>query len=346
MKHFMNIVIIRWIISLGVILVLAMYLILTFTSPNAHTSSTIKGQSRSVNQSAMALVSPIPPVQLTPNELAIAKLGMQLFLDPNLSSNGRVSCESCHHIFTNGAEDIKVSKGVKGNGVRNSPTVFNIAHNSRFFWDGRASSLESQMDGPVHNPLEMNTNWQKISDYVSSVSDYKDKFSKHFEGKINEANIKASLKSFMVALDTPDAPFDQYLDGNKSALPAAAQNGWKKFQDLGCVICHQGTNVGGNLFQKFGNVNSTGELEKDLGRYNVTGIESDKGVFRVPSLRNVANTAPYFHDGRAQTLESAIVTMARVQLGRDLDATTILELTAFLNALTAPPPPILEELLP
>ncbi len=120
-----------------------------------------------------------------------------------------------------------------------------------------------------------------------------------------------------------------------------AQQGWEKFQSLGCVVCHQGTNIGGNLFQKFGNVSNTTSQERDLGRYNVTGINSDKGVFRVPSLRNVGKTAPYFHDGRAATLEEAIVTMAKVQLGRDIDATTTLEISAFLHALSAPPPPAL-----
>jgi cytochrome c peroxidase len=342
----MNIVVIRWLAALGALITLTTYLFFSFSAPkkpvnNARSETTISLKNRSSQ-----LIQPIPEPTLSSRELNIAKLGMQIFLDPKLSSNNRVSCESCHHIFDNGAENRQVSLGVQGLGARNSPTVFNVSHNSRFFWDGRASSLETQMDGPVHNPLEMNTNWQKITRYVASVPTYKQQFNAQFNGTINESTIKESLISFMTALDTPDSPFDLFLKGNETAISQAAKNGWQQFKILGCIACHQGTNIGGNLFQKFGNLNATDKKESDLGRYNVTGLESDMGVFRVPSLRNVANTAPYFHDGRAETLEAAIVTMAYVQLGRELEPATILELKAFLNALSAPPPPLLEELIP
>ncbi|MCG7586240.1 cytochrome-c peroxidase [Photobacterium sp. OFAV2-7] len=289
-------------------------------------------------------VSPVEkPIIAEPQ---IVKLGFQLFVDTNLSSNRKVSCESCHHLNGNGAEDTKVSVGVAGAGSRNSQTVFNVSLNSRFFWDGRAASLEHQIDGPIHSPLEMNTNWNDVVSYVKKSPIYAEAFKASYNGVVSEQNIKNALVTFMEALLTPDAPFDKYLKGDHDAINQTAQLGWEKFQKLGCVICHQGQNIGGNLFQKLGNVQGDRLLreEHDLGRYNVTGNESDKLVFRVSSLRNVARTPPYFHDGRAETLEEAIVIMAKLQLGQELDAASIIEISAFLSTLTAPNPIILEEL--
>ena len=271
-------------------------------------------------------------------------LGLKLFLDPQLSSNGQVSCESCHHIYDNGAEDIAVSTGVKGVGNRNSPTVFNIGLNTRFFWDGRANSLQEQIDGPIHNPLEMNSNWDDIVVRLSNQASYRTAFDEHYDEGITEDTIKDALVTFMMQLNTPDAPFDKYLQGDAGALSVVATLGWKKFQSLGCIYCHQGRNVGGNLFQKFGSVESVAALNADLGRYEHTQDINDKYVYRVPSLRNVALTAPYFHDGRAASLEQAVLVMAKVQLGKDLEASTVVELIAFLDSLTAPKPQILKEL--
>ncbi|MGF1777697.1 cytochrome-c peroxidase [Vibrio nomapromontoriensis] len=343
----MNSYLAKWIVAVTFLIIFAAWLLHSFNSPlTLHQLEEHEHHSLADKYDAQPtpLISPIEVTQLSPREKQIAKIGFQLFIDPNLSSNGQISCESCHHIFDNGAEKTKVSTGVKGAGTRNSPTVFNIANNTRFFWDGRASSLEHQMDGPVHNPLEMDTNWDNIINYVESVPHYRDQFDIVWGGKINLANIKASLVTFMGSLTTPDAPFDHYLKGNKIAIEPIAEKGWQKFQSLGCIVCHQGTNVGGNLFQKFGNVKETSIQSQDLGRYNITGIEIDKNVFRVPSLRNVANTPPYFHDGRSLTLEDAIITMAKIQLGQELDASTVIEISAFLHSLSAPAPPYLEEL--
>ncbi len=291
------------------------------------------------------LIEPIPPLSLTVEQMPAIQLGKQLFMDPNLSSNQQVSCESCHHIYSDGAEESKVSVGVNGAGARNSPTVFNVAYNTRFFWDGRAASLSEQIDGPLHNPLEMNTNWQDVLLYVNSVESYRDQFQSAFDGQMTKETVKAALVAFMRALDTPNAPFDQYLRGDENALNPAAKVGWQKFKSLGCVVCHQGQNIGGNLFQRFGHLDNTyAQSDQDLGRYNVTGQEQDRRVFRVASLRNVAETAPYFHDGRAETLEEAIMIMAQVQLGYELEADSIIEISAFLRALSAPPPPVLKEL--
>ncbi|CCO44869.1 cytochrome c551 peroxidase [Vibrio nigripulchritudo ATCC 27043] len=291
------------------------------------------------------VVKPIPSSRIDNQEKVL--LGFTLFNDPNFSSNQQVSCASCHHLETNGAEKLRVSHGVNGFGLRNSPTVFNVSLNTRFFWDGRASSLEHQIDGPIHNPLEMNTNWATVVEEVKRSKDYKALFSSTYDGEITEQTIKDALVIFMSSLNTPDAPFDKFLMGDDSALSAAAKRGWFNFQKLGCIACHQGQNLGGNLFQRFGNLQSIlpDEQVTDLGRYNLTGNNEDKYVFRVPGLRNVATTPPYFHDGHAATLEEAIAIMARVQLGMELDAVTTLELSAFLNSLTAPKPPILRELM-
>ncbi|MGF1703332.1 cytochrome B6 [Photobacterium makurazakiensis] len=345
----MNKILIKWMMVLSITLIFGLYFFLNFNDPLEMISSgKVDKHSHTYKHEGSApitLIQPITTPELTPEIKQKAKLGMRLFLDENFSSNQQVSCESCHHIFDNGAETIKVSVGVNGAGERNSPTVFNIANNARFFWDGRASSLEKQMDGPVHSPLEMDTSWQKIVAYVAADESYRVQFDLAFNGEINESTVKASLVTFMSVLNTPDSPFDKYLKGEDSSLEPAALAGWKKFNSLGCIVCHQGVNIGGNLFQRFGNIEGTHITnEKDLGRYHITGKEQDKGFFRVASLRNVAETPPYFHDGRTESLEDAIKIMGKFQLGRDLDASTVIELSAFLRSLTAPPPPILKEL--
>ena len=289
-------------------------------------------------------VSPIPITSFSSQDKPLIKLGMQLFLDPRLSSNGKVSCESCHHLNDNGAELIAVSTGVNGTGERNSPTVFNVAFNTRFFWDGRANSLQEQIDGPIHNPLEMDSNWHEVIQQLTTDPYYKQAFDELYDEAITEETIKHALVSFMLQLNTPGAPFDRYLMGDEQAISTAAVNGWHKFRSLGCIYCHQGQNLGGNLFQKFGNVQALTEQGSDLGRFTITGNRSDKHVFRVPSLRNVATTPPYFHDGRAASLEEAVVVMARTQLGKELEPATLVELVAFLDSLSAPTPAVLEEL--
>ncbi|MGF1787749.1 cytochrome B6 [Photobacterium swingsii] len=336
----------RWAIPCLIVVISSLYLYFTFREP-------ILGEQLPLNDTKeMAFlstaISAIERVEIT--DKAKAKLGLELFLEPRLSSNGEVSCESCHHIFSNGAETIPASIGVNGEGKRNSPTVFNISLNSRFFWDGRAASLEQQIDGPIHHPLEMDSNWPDIVQFLRQSEYYQTRFSKAYSGNISEESIKHALVTFMNTLVTPDAPFDRYLKGDSNAISQVAQHGWQKFQQLGCVYCHQGQNIGGNLFQKFGNITALetqfGSLANaDLGRFEITGDENDRHVFRVPSLRNVAITAPYFHDGKTATLEEAIIVMARVQLGQELSPMTVVEISAFLNALTAPKPAVLEELI-
>lgn len=288
----------------------------------------------------MQLVEPITTMPAFNRD--VAKLGWVLFNDPNLSSNQAVSCQSCHDLATNGAETTRVSSGVNGIGIRNSLTVFNTALNYRFFWDGRANTLEDQINGPITNPLEMDSDWPQIERYVSRSARYQELFSAANELPISSDNIRFALAEFMRTLQTPNSAFDLFLQGDRSALSAQEVRGWKTFQSVGCVQCHQGQNIGGNMIQKFGYFTTINTIQ-DTGKHLATDQGQDKFYFRVASLRNVAQTPPYFHDGRTETLEQAIKIMAKGQLGITMDNDTIADVEAFLRTLSAPRPSILEE---
>ncbi|MGR5251419.1 cytochrome-c peroxidase [Vibrio astriarenae] len=289
---------------------------------------------------------PIQPILPFENiDRSKAKIGWRLFKDPNLSSNKQVSCESCHNLQTNGAEQIPVSVGVNGVGLRNSLTVFNAMNNYRFFWDGRVNSLEEQLEGPIHNPVEMDSSWEDIHQYVASSELYRQLFS---EANLNITvhTIKSALVEFENALTTLDAPFDLYLYGQEDAISDSAKRGWSAFKSEGCIACHQGTNVGGGLVMRFGyfGQDKTGsERSSDLGRFATTSKPEDRHLFRVASLRNVADTAPYFHDGQTQHLSEAIRIMGKSQLGKDLDDKTVEDIQQFLITLSGKRPSILEE---
>ncbi|MFA0469774.1 cytochrome c peroxidase [Vibrio sp. 10N.222.51.E8] len=295
---------------------------------------------------AVASSQPISPIPNSPEiNHELAKIGWVLFKDPNLSSNRSVSCESCHSLQTNGAEVIPVSIGVNGAGMRNSLTVFNAVFNYRFFWDGRVNNLGDQIDGPVHNVDEMDSNWQHITDYVSQSKTYIDLFQEQ-STPIDEASIKAALIEFMQGLTTPNAPFDLYLQGDNAALSETAKRGWETFQEEGCIRCHQGTNIGGGMVMRFGyfGLSKTGaERSEDQGRFMFTAKPQDKDLFRVASLRNVAITAPYFHDGQTATLEEAIKIMGESQLGKTFEKQTINDIKVFLESLTGNRPQMLME---
>lgn len=288
----------------------------------------------------LRLIEPIP--QHTEFNRDIAKLGWVLFNDPNLSSNQAVSCQSCHDLSTNGAETTRVSTGVNGIGLRNSLTVFNTALNYRFFWDGRANTLEEQINGPITNPLEMDSDWPQIERYVSRSARYQQLFSSADNLPITSDSIRFALAEFMRSLQTPNSDFDRFLQGDGTALSAQELRGWQTFQAVGCVQCHQGKNVGGNMIQKFGYFTPINSIQ-DTGKHLITDQGQDKFYFRVASLRNVAQTPPYFHDGRTETLEQAIKVMAQGQLGITMDSDTISDVEAFLHTLSAPRPRILEE---
>ena len=284
---------------------------------------------------------PIQPIPLRANlDPKRVALGKRLFSEPRLSADDTVPCSLCHNLKKGGADHLPLSEGVGGlMGSVNSPTVFNSAFNFKQFWDGRAETLEEQIDGPLHNAKEMATSWPETVAKLSADTSYVSQFQDTYASGITEANIKDAIATFERSLFTPNARFDQYLRGDTTALSAKEVEGYNLFTDLGCVVCHQGINVGGTLFQKMGKMADYFEgreiTQADLGRYNVTGKERDRFVFKVPGLRNVELTAPYFHDGSAATLEEAVLVMARVQLGFELSPNEVDALVAFLNTLTA-----------
>ncbi|WP_283130462.1 cytochrome-c peroxidase [Enterovibrio norvegicus] len=292
-----------------------------------------------------ALVFPIP--SHFDYDLPLIRVGWTLFRDEGLSSNNSVSCNSCHNLQTNGAEITPVSVGVGGAGSRNSLTVFNAALNYRFFWDGRTNSLKKQMDGPVHAPLEMASSWAAIVEYVAANPEYETLFEDADILPISADSIQHALVAFQESLLTPHSPFDRYLNGDQYAIDSPAKKGWMAFQKLGCINCHQGQNIGGSLMQRFGYYDNEtrgapSASDLDTGRYQMTQNDADKYLFRVASLRNVADTPPYFHDGRTNNLEEAIEIMAKVQLGQSLEQSVINDISAFLHALSAPRPQVLE----
>ena len=282
-------------------------------------------------------IQPLPVEIILP--LDKVDLGHRLFNETGLSKDNTISCTSCHLLNKAGTDRRPVSIGVNGAaGLLNSPTVFNSAFNFAQFWDGRAATLEEQASGPIHNPVEMGSNWQEILTRLRADDGYQTLFKKIYQDGISVDNIVDAIATFERSLITPNSRFDQYLRGNKIALTEDEQQGYQYFKDYGCISCHQGINIGANMFQRFGvfdgYFNNKTISQSDLGRFNVTGIEEDRYVFKVPSLRNVAVTAPYFHDGSVSTLENAVMIMGRYQLGRELSEEDIRLLTAFLQSLT------------
>lgn len=282
-------------------------------------------------------IQPIPlKANLDPDRVA---LGRRLFNEPRLSRDDTVACSNCHLMKKGGADGLPTSPGVEGTiGQLNSPTVFNSAFNFKQFWDGRADTLEDQIDGPLANFREMDIEWADVIRKLEADPSYPTQFNAVYADGINPDNIKDAIATFERSLITPNARFDQFLRGDAGALTERERKGYELFVDLGCVVCHQGVNVGGTLFQKMGKMRDYfGDreiTEADLGRFNVTGNERDRFMFKVPGLRNVDLTAPYFHDGSVDTLEEAVVIMARVQLGYDLSQQEVGLLVDFLKTLT------------
>jgi len=221
--------------------------------------------------------------------------------------------------------------------LRNTPTIFNVGLNFWFNWDGSTPTLEAHAERLLRNPAVMNTTWPELRGKLGREADYVSAFRAAYVDGLTWTNVIAALVSFERSLVTPYSRFDRYLRGEQQALTAEEQQGYGLFKSYGCIACHQGVNVGGNMFAKFGvfqSPNGTSEMDIDNGRYNVTHRPQDVQVFRVPSLRNVAMTAPYFHDGRAPTLAVAVDTMARVQLGKELTSEEIGLIVQFLQTLT------------
>lgn len=291
---------------------------------------------RDTPQGSEALL-PLPPMPDLP--AAKVALGKRLFFDTRLSHNDKIACASCHQLDRGGSDRIPVSVGIDGKtGDINAPTVFNSSLNFVQFWDGRAATLEEQAAGPVHNPLEMGSNWNEVIAKLNQDEQYRRDFRQIYQQGITGDAIIDAIATFERTLLTPNSRFDRFLRGEKEALDALEQAGYQRFLGYGCASCHQGVGIGGNMFQRFGVMDDYFKRgivkQADLGRFNVTGLESDRHVFKVPSLRNVALTPPYFHDASAKTLDEAVIIMGRFQLGRELSEADIRAITAFLQTLT------------
>ncbi len=290
-----------------------------------------------------AAAEPIKPVpiMIEVNE-AKAELGRRLFHDPRLSKNDTISCATCHDLSAGGDDGAVVSTGIEGRvGLVNAPTVFNAAFNFKQFWDGRAHTLKDQIDGPLQSRIEMESIWPDVVTKLFQDNDYPRMFQESYPNDteiISRENIKDAIAEFMRSLITPNSRFDQWLRGNTEAISEHEKEGYALFKRYGCVSCHQGAAVGGNMFQVFGVINDyfrkRGNItDADLGRFNVTGNEVDKHAFKVPSLRMAAHTAPYLHDGSAETLRDAVDAMFEFQLGREAPDEDKEAIVAFIKTL-------------
>ncbi len=275
-------------------------------------------------------ITPIP--QHIEVDEAKASLGKELFFDTILSVDNTISCATCHDLSNGGDDGLRFSFGVDAReGDINSPTVYNAVFNFRQFWNGRAKNLLHQAEGPIENPVEMANKFEKLISVLQKTP-YKEKFYKLYEDGITKHNIADAIAEYEKTLITPNAPFDKYLRGDENAITPKQKEGYQLFKDKGCIACHHGINVGGNLYNKFGVMQYVSS--KRLGRYEVTHKEEDRYYFKVPSLRNIEHTAPYLHDGRYETLDEVVKFMARYQLGQVVSQEEIDTIISFLKSLS------------
>jgi len=313
----------------------------------------------SADWQALPDVAPAPADNpTTPEKVA---LGKQLFMDPRFSASGTVSCNTCHNIMAGGDDGRPVSMGVFGKtGTRNAPTVWNAAFHSVQFWDGRAKLLEDQAKGPITNPVEMGvSSLKKAMARIRAIPGYKPEFEKAFgHHAMTIDNAVKAIAAFERTLITPDSRYDRYVKGDKSAMTTQQKRGMKKFASTGCTTCHSGANFDGpklpfgqGFYAKFPTFTNNKyvakyALDADKGRQQVTGKAADAHMFRVPTLRNITDTAPYFHNGSVNNLSEAVRIMAKVQLNRNLSDRGVKDIVAFLSALSGSYPEITLPRLP
>jgi len=318
----------RWIVVLCAVLLVSATVLL---------SSSGKVQ---VNADALKMFAPLPPVMTSsdnPATEAKVKLGRMLYYEPRLSANQKISCNTCHPLDAYGAEPERVSTGFKGQkGSRNAPTVYNAAGHFLQFWDGRAPTIEEQAKGPIMNPVEMAmpSNAAAVA-VLKSMPEYVELFTEAYpteKDPITYNNMAQAIGAFERGLVTP-ARWDAFLKGDEAALSDAEKLGFNSFAAVGCQWCHNGAYVGGSEYQKLG-VMKPWPNQKDTGRYQVTKEEEDMMVFKVPSLRNIKKTGPYFHDGSVPTLGQAIRDMGVHQRGIELSDSQMKSIETWMNSLT------------
>jgi len=304
-----------------------------------------------------ALPDQVPTPADNPSTPEKIELGKQLFMDPRLSAPGNISCNSCHNVMGGGDDNRALSIGFKAQlGGRNSPTVWNAAFQSVQFWDGRAPTLEEQAKGPLINPVEMGMKSHDliVTERISKIPGYQKQFKAVFGGKkpITIDNVAKAIAAYERTLITRNSPFDKFIKGDKKAMSAEAQKGLETFRNVGCTTCHSGPNLSGpalpmgtGFFQPFPKFEDA-EIEKkyafkaDLGKAKESGKDGDKHLWRVPTLRNIALTAPYFHNGKVHTLAEAVRVMGKLQLHKDLSKSEVNSIVTFLvEGLTGEFPP-------
>lgn len=292
-------------------------------------------------------IEPIPVVAIT--EPKKVDLGKMLWFDTRLSKSGGLSCNSCHDLAKGGTDNIPTSIGHGwAEGPINSPTVLNSRFFLAQFWDGRAKDLMEQAGGPIENPIEMASSHEHVVKVLNSIPEYKALFNDAFgiEDDIKIEQITSAIALFEDTLITPNSRFDQWLGGDDDAITAQELNGYKVFKESGCVACHSGIALGGSSFQKFGVFEKYTTQNLSEGRYAVTGKEEDKYVFKVPTLRNIELTYPYFHDGQVNSLAEAVNIMGKIQLNRAYTEDETADIVAFLKTLTGDQPVIKYPVLP
>lgn len=306
---------------------------------------------------AQGVFKPIPlaPPQISGNPATADKieLGKMLYFDTRLSESHAISCNSCHVVGMGGVDEQEKSIGHHWQrGGRNAPTVLNAVFNVAQFWDGRAADLRAQAGGPMVNPAEMASSETHVVKQLSGIPGYVAMFAKVYPGEknpINMANVSKAIEVFEATLITPNAPFDRYLKGDAKALNATQKAGLTLFMDKGCSNCHNGINVGGGMYQPFGVVEKPGAdflPAGDKGRFEVTKSVNDEYVFKVPSLRNIELTPPYFHTGRSWDLRQAVAVMGASQLGAKLAPDEVDKIVVFLKSLTGEQPRVVYPILP
>ncbi len=291
-------------------------------------------------------ITPIVPyVSESP---AMVQLGKKLFFEPRLSMSGIISCNTCHNLSRGGTDNLVTSIGHGwAAGPVNAPTVLNSSLAIAQFWDGRAANLQEQAGGPIEADIEMNMPHTLALDVLNSISGYQDEFEKVFGSReINMDMVTAAIAEFEETLKTPNSRFDQWLMGDDKAITAYELEGYKIFRDSGCTACHNGEAAGGTSFQRMGIVRAYESTSPVEGRYSITGDDADRFSFKVPTLRNVEYTYPYFHDGQAKTLEEATDVMGQIQLGRHYTEEEIDKIVAFMKTLTGDMPQFVLPMLP
>jgi cytochrome c peroxidase len=322
----------------------------TETVAEADAASPLMGRARVLFE-----VVPDAPPELEGNPITAVKveLGKKLYFEPRLSQSWLISCNTCHNLGLGGVDLMETSIGHGWQaGPRNAPTVLNSVYNLAQFWDGRAADLMEQAQGPVQASVEMSSTPERTVETLKSIPDYVAMFEEAFPGEsdpVTFENMARAIEVFEATLITPNSPFDQYLSGDDAALTDDEKAGLTLFMDSGCTACHGGILLGGTSYQRFGAVRNPGaELlpPEDRGRFNVTGDPNDEFAFKVPVLRNVELTAPYFHTGKVWDLNASVAVMGEAQLGKEFTDAELAQITTFLGSLTGDQPDVDYPVLP